>query len=65
MKLVSSVRCNVHALKKPGGGKNTHSVLDGFLCANVNSKAKPSKVVGEGGDTSFDVGNGFKKYGDE
>ena len=47
-------------LKKPGGGENTHSVLEVFLCANVHFKAKPSKVVGNEGDPFFDVGPGFK-----
>ena len=34
--------------------------LRGFFCANVHFKAKPSKVVGEDIDPSFDVGPGFK-----
>ena len=48
-------------LKKPGGRKNTHSVLEGFFCANAHFKAKPIEVVVKEGDPSFDVSPGFKK----
>ena len=58
---MSSVSGNVRALKKPGDRKNTHTVFEGFFCANVYFEAKPRKVVGEEGDPSFDVGPEFKK----
>ena len=51
---------SVCVLKKPWGGKNTHSVFEGFFCASVHSKAEPSKVIGKEGDPFFDVGPGFK-----
>ena len=34
--------------------------LRDFYFANVHFEAKPSKVVGEEGDSFFDVGPGFK-----
>ena len=60
VEVVREVSGSVRVLKKPGGGENTHSVLEVFLCANVHFKAKPSKVVGNEGDPFFDVGPGFK-----
>ena len=54
IELLSSVSGNDCALKKHVGRNNTHSVFD------VNLEAKPSEVVVEVGDQSFDVGPGFK-----
>ena len=48
-------------LKKPGCRENTHSVFEGFFCANVHFEAKPIKVVGKEGDTSFNVCPELKK----
>ena len=62
MGLVRSVIGSVHALKKPGGGKNKHSVFKKFsFYANVYFEAKSRTLVGEEGDPSFDVGPGLKK----
>ena len=52
---------SVRLLNKPGGGENMNLVFEVFfICANVNFKAKPSKVVGKEGGPFFDVGPGFK-----
>ena len=54
---------SVCVLKKPGGGKNTHSVFEGFFCANMYFEAKLIEVIGKEGGPSFYVGPGFKnKY---
>ena len=45
VELLRSVIVSVCALKKPGGGNNTHSVFEVFFNADVHFEAKPIEVV--------------------
>ena len=51
---------SVCVLKKPGGGKNKHSVFEVFSRADVHFKSKPIKVVGKEGDPFFNFSTRFK-----